>query len=184
MLHLSLSGRPHLRLDQDGSGNMLVASLPIAVLARLAVAGSSGISSDLLLALIWPDAEEAKAAHRLTQVRYALRKALGVAPISGVLHLSLDGTVLSDDVDRLTSEITGRDWEIAANIAERPFMDSFSLRDSPDFERWMEEQRLFRADRHRTGEASGGGRGACELRAIASKWHRQGSSSLPVFRPP
>src|SRR3712207_2360641 len=50
----------------------------LALLATLAVAGEAGLSRDKLVALLWPDADEERARHSLTQALYAARRATGV----------------------------------------------------------------------------------------------------------
>lgn len=141
MLLLTLFGRPQLSGGEGTFTEVTLNGLPLALLSTLAVAGAQGMPRDRLLALLWPEVEEAKAAHRLTQARYALRKSLGITPILGVLHLNLDTSVLSTDVEDFRSAVARQDMARAVGLAERPFLDGFYFRESGEFERWLDEQR-------------------------------------------
>ena len=91
-----------------------------------------------MLALLWPDVDSSHAGHRLTQLRYALRKALLVDPIVGTTDLQLDPSIMFTDVQCFREALAHGDLEQAVRLASEPFLDGFYLRESPEFEHWVE----------------------------------------------
>lgn len=79
MLRLTTLGRLDLRTDDDQPVREVLAQPKrLALLVVLALEGRRGpVSRDRLLALFWPDADEARARNALSQALYHLRQALG-----------------------------------------------------------------------------------------------------------
>jgi adenylate cyclase len=138
MLHLYLFGRPRLTRAESANGDIPVQGLSLAILAALAVAAPRGLTRDRVLLLLWPEVDGQHAGHRLTQLRYALRKTLLADPIVGTADLRLDPSVVLTDVQRFTEALAQEDHEQAVRLAAEPFLDGFSLRDAPEFERWVD----------------------------------------------
>ena len=141
MLQLYLFGRPHLTRVEPGNRDVPLHGLSLAMLAALAIAAPRGLTRDRVLALLWPDVDGSHAGHRLTQLRYALRKALLVDPIVGTTDLQLDPSIMFTDVQCFTEALAHGDLEQAVRLASEPFLDGFYLRESPEFERWVERIR-------------------------------------------
>ena len=113
-----------------------------AVLAVLAVCGDLGCTRERLLALLWPDSDEASARHGLRDVLHAIRRALGpeAVPSSGS-HLRLDAAVVSCDAGSFTAALgSGRPAD-AVRVYGGPLLDGFHVDDAPEFERWLDGER-------------------------------------------
>jgi TolB-like protein/DNA-binding SARP family transcriptional activator len=113
-----------------------------AALAVLAVCGDLGCTRERLLALLWPDNDEASARHGLRDVLHAIRRALGpeAVPSSGS-HLRLDSSIVSSDA-RSFSEALGADRSAdAVGGYGGPLLDGFHVDDAPEFERWLDGER-------------------------------------------
>jgi DNA-binding SARP family transcriptional activator/tetratricopeptide (TPR) repeat protein len=113
----------------------------LAILAVLASAADRGMSRERMAGLFWPEADEERARHSLRQALYALRQELGADVIRSGALLSLDGTALSSDVGDFRAALAAGDRARAAALATEPFLLGFYLADSPEFERWVEEER-------------------------------------------
>jgi DNA-binding SARP family transcriptional activator len=115
----------------------------LSLLAVLAVAGESGISRDKLVGLLWPEAEEERARHSLTQALYVARRALGIEElfILGPTSVRLNLDLLVCDVCEFEAELDEGKLEAAVARYEGPFLDGFFLGSSAEFERWSTSQR-------------------------------------------
>jgi TolB-like protein/DNA-binding SARP family transcriptional activator len=113
----------------------------LAVLALLAVT-RNGRSRDKLTAYLWPEASPERARHVLSQSVYLLRQALGESAISGNREvLRLHDEVVSCDVRTLDCAQAAGDPRGVVAAYTGPFLDSFSLGSTAEFERWADEQR-------------------------------------------
>lgn len=115
----------------------------LAILAVLAAAGSRGVSRERVSALFWPDADPERARHSLRQALYALRHELGAEVTRSEAILSIDGDVLTSDVSEFRDANAASDHERAATLAIGPFLQGFELPGSPEFDRWLEEERTI-----------------------------------------
>lgn len=111
-----------------------------ALLAYLAVEGRA--SRDRLLALFWPEREEEKARHSLSQALYALRRELGVE----VLQVEGDSVQLNREackVDATQLEVAAEtgDWGRVVRLYKGPFLEQFSLPGAGEFEDWLASTR-------------------------------------------
>ncbi len=113
----------------------------LALLALLAAAGQRGITRGRLQAIFWPDAGNEPARHSLSQTIYALRRDLGVRAIIAEADLRLDPDNITCDTDDFRAAVARRDWSTAHLVYQGPFAAGFSLDDSPEFDRWLEEER-------------------------------------------
>ena len=115
----------------------------LALLAVLAVAGPAGLSRDKLIGLLWPESEEERARHSLTQALYAARRALDrddlFAMRSSTIGLNFER--LECDVREFESSIERDDLEAAVSVYAGPFLDGFFLSNSQAFEQWTSAQR-------------------------------------------
>ncbi|MGQ0702017.1 MAG: BTAD domain-containing putative transcriptional regulator [Gemmatimonadales bacterium] len=141
MPRLITFGSPTLLAD-DGSTPLSISPQRLALLAVVAASAPRGVTRERLLGLFWPDSEEEDARHSLRQALYALRQEFGRDPvrITGA-ELRLDGSVVSADIAAFHAAVTAGDRAKAADLFSGRFLDGFYLRNAPELERWVEEQR-------------------------------------------
>ena len=115
----------------------------LALLAVLAVAGPAGLSRDKLIALLWPESDEERARHSLTQALYAARRALQCEELFAMRSstIGLDFERIESDVRDFESAIERGDLETAVSVYAGPFLDGFFLSSSQAFEQWSSTQR-------------------------------------------
>jgi DNA-binding SARP family transcriptional activator len=114
----------------------------LAILAALAVAGERGLSRDKLQALLWPESDSARARHVLNQLLYAQRRQVGAEGLfRGRKTLRLNPEVIQTDLMEFEGAAQRGDLEKAAAAYAGPFLDGFYLKDAPEFEHWVEDQR-------------------------------------------
>jgi serine/threonine-protein kinase len=123
----------------------------LAVLALLAVAGDAGVSRDKFLAYLWPESAADRARHVLNQLLYAQRRQVGNESLFvGRKTLRLNPAVIWSDVAAFEQACGAGDLETGVALYRGPFLDGFFLKDAPEFERWVEDQRVRFARRVRT----------------------------------
>ena len=141
----------------------------LALLALLA-SNDGGLSRDRLVGLLWPDNDEARARHALSQLVHALRRTLGEDCIdAGGATLRLNAELVASDVDEFIAAIQRGDNERAVTLYGGPFLDGFYLDGCPDFERWVDERRAEFA-----GQAEGA------LQGLATEATRRGAHDEAV----
>lgn len=126
---------------RDGSPPPRPRPQRLAILAVLAAAGGRGISRERVCALFWPDADPERARHSLRQALYALRNEVGAEVTRAEAILSIDGDVLTSDVADFRQATAAQHHEAAAALAVGQFLQGFELPASPEFDRWVEEER-------------------------------------------
>jgi DNA-binding SARP family transcriptional activator len=154
----------------------------LALLVLLAVAGSTGMSRDKLLAYLWPESDSERARHVLNQLLYAQRRQVGGTTgedlFLGRKTLRLNPAVIATDVGAFEAALSADDPTRAAEAYAGPFLDGFFVKDAPEFERWVDDQRERFARRAgeammaaaRRADAAGDARGAM------SWWRRAGAT--------
>jgi DNA-binding SARP family transcriptional activator len=118
----------------------------LALLALLAVAGPAGMSRDKLLAYLWPESDAERARHVLNQLLYAQRRQVGGDGESSDLFLGrktlrLNPGVIGTDVEAFEEALAADDPARAGETYAGPFLDGFFVKEAPELERWVEEQR-------------------------------------------
>jgi DNA-binding SARP family transcriptional activator/TolB-like protein len=114
----------------------------LAVLALLAVAGERGVSREQFLNLLWPDTDEDRGRHALTQALYALRHDLGAdETFLGQQEVRLNPDLITSDYAEFHDALRRDDPERAVECYRGPFLQGFHLPRAENFERWVEEQR-------------------------------------------
>jgi DNA-binding SARP family transcriptional activator/TolB-like protein len=113
----------------------------LALLLIVAAAGRRGVSRNRLLTIFWPDTDEDRARHALSQSIYALRRDLDPTLISAENELRLESGSIASDVQEFREATARRDWPAAYALYQGPFAAGFSFDDAPEFERWLEEER-------------------------------------------
>ncbi|HEX9107729.1 MAG TPA: protein kinase [Longimicrobiales bacterium] len=147
--------------------------LPLALLSYLAVERSA--SRDSVLGVFWPEREEERARHSLSQTLYELRRELGeewLAATGDVLAVASDVTT---DAIEFEAAVQGGRWAYALDLYGGAFLSGVPLVPARGFEEWVDRRRaqlgrLHRkarrellADRLRAGDSSG-------ALAVAVRW--------------
>ena len=142
MLRLRVLGTPALESDGTPLGAVAAQRKSLALLALLARAGPAGASRDKLMAYLWPEADGERAAHRLTQLVYSLRRAVGAESLFlGVAELRLNPTLISTDIAEFSDALDRGDAAAAVATYRGPFLDGFFVDGAPEFERWVDAER-------------------------------------------
>lgn len=115
----------------------------LALLVYLALARPRGPQRrDTLLALFWPELDEAHARHALSQSLHFLRKCLGAsAVVSHAEEVTLDPSQVACDVRELEDAVARGDVESALSLYEGEFLSGFHLSDAPAFDHWADSER-------------------------------------------
>ena len=172
MIELTTLGRSGIRRDGEELSSIARHKQKFAFLTYLAVEKQA--NRERLLAVFWPEREEERARHSLSQILYALKRELGEECIrvegDGI---SADADVCAVDVAALERAAADEDWEIVVQLYGGPFLDQFTLPGAAEFENWQSatRTRLTRlarrgfpdviADRVSRGDVSG---------ALATAW--------------
>jgi len=147
----------------------------LALFALLASAGERGVSRDKFLAYLWPEADPDGARQALTEMLAAIRKDTRVDDLfHGSEQIRLDPARCTSDVAEFEHALDRRDLGAAVQLYGGAFLDTFTLPDAPEFQRWVERERLRLEQRYRgalealASEAKGAG----EHLAAARWWRR------------
>ena len=113
----------------------------LALLTILATANHGrGISRDALQALLWPESDAESARHSLYQALHVVRHDLGADDlIQGSAELRLNAKRIQSDVSDFQACLAQSDQ--AVQLYAGPFLQGFFLRDSAEFDRWVEGRR-------------------------------------------
>lgn len=133
-------------VEQQGSTVREVILQPkqVAVLTYIATCpAGQPRARDTLLGMFWPEADMRHARAALRQTIHEIRKALGhqvIQPV-GRNQLRLDPGAFAYDLWTFHDAIRDGDLGRAVAVRRGPFLDGFFLRDVPEFERWLEDER-------------------------------------------
>ena len=154
MTELRLLGALEIRAGHlDQARNGLTQPKRVALLLYLALAEPAGLHSrDRLLALFWPEADDASARHSLRNALHALRHALGDDAIvaRGEAWVGLDFDALQCDVLDVRAHLAAGRVSDAMALWAGDLAPGFFVTGAPDFEQWLEEQRTFLRQAMRT----------------------------------
>lgn len=115
----------------------------LAVLALLAVAGERAVSREQFLNYLWPDTDEERGRHALTQALYALRHDLEADQLFlGQQDIRLNPDLITSDYAAFQAAIRAQEPERAVECYRGPFLEGFSLPRADNFARWAEDQRV------------------------------------------
>ena len=183
MLRLRTLGAVYLALD-DGVplGGAASQKRALALLSLLAASGDAGLSRDRLVALLWPDANEERARHSLTQLLYAARRAVNVDDLFlAEGDIRLNPARIASDVGALDEAVARGDLEDAVALFQGPFLDGFYLSGTAPFEQWVEAQRARIGER--VGDAleqlGNAAEAAGESRRVV-EWRRKLAAMRPL----
>ena len=136
----------------------------VALLALLSTTKRLHRSRDQLMTLLWPNADAERGRRLLSDSIYRINQALGGDTVTGTAdEIRLNRHRLSTDIADFEAAVDERDWPRVVDLYDGPFLESFYLPSSPEFDQWMEIER-FRYARN-VGKA---------LEALANDAHQAG----------
>lgn len=140
MIEFRTFGRGAVRRDGEDLPGVTAQKQRFALLAYLGVEVRA--SRDRLLALFWPNREEEKARHSLSQALYALKRELGeeCLRIEGD-SVALNAAACTVDATQLETAAENGDWRRVVELYQGPFLEQFSLPGAGDFEEWLANTR-------------------------------------------
>jgi TolB-like protein len=142
MLRLRTLGGAVVQGETGPLGGAAAQRKSLSLLALLAPGSERGMSRDKIVTYLWPDAEPVRAAHRMTQLLYALRRELGADDlVLGTSELRLNPAVMTSDVAEFGAARRAGHLERAVLLYAGPFLDGFYLTEAAEFERWVENER-------------------------------------------
>ncbi|HEX5818164.1 MAG TPA: BTAD domain-containing putative transcriptional regulator [Gemmatimonadales bacterium] len=142
---LQVLGPPDVHLasgERAGAGVMQPRRL--ATLVYLALARPRGLHArDTLIALLWPEADEATARHALRNSLHAIRAALGehVVVTAGGGLVGLDPVHVACDALALEADLAAGRVDAAIARYSGELLTGFHVSDAPEFERWLDGER-------------------------------------------
>lgn len=142
MLRLRTLGGLSLSQVDGPKSNLELSRHRLALLARVAAGGEQGVSRAGLLFQFWPDSDEERGRRALNQIAYSLRRELGEDELLlGTTELRLNAAVVTSDVGDFHAAVARGDHDRAVTVYGGAFLEDFFLREAPEFERWVEEER-------------------------------------------
>jgi TolB-like protein/DNA-binding SARP family transcriptional activator/predicted Zn-dependent protease len=174
MLWLRLFGGPFLEGPDGVVGGRASRGHMLALLALLAGADGRPVTRDKLIGLLWPERDDERARHLLSQSLYLLRGAVGEdAVLSMGDSLRLNPARVRSDLQEFSRALEAGAHEAAVGLYAGPFLDGFYLPASPEFEPWVEGERERLAREYaRCLEALAEARAAAGDVAAAVRWWR------------
>ncbi|MDH3498069.1 MAG: hypothetical protein OER21_15025 [Gemmatimonadota bacterium] len=132
----------------DAAGEASATSLHqpkrLGLLSYLATARPRGFHRrDKLVALLWPEATQTQARHSLSQALHVLRSELGDAAVTsrGDSDVALDDALIGCDVVDFERAVDEGEYEQALALYRGHLLDGLFVRDAPEFERWLDDER-------------------------------------------
>lgn len=142
---LRLLGQLDLTSPGGSVTNVLKQPKRLALLAYLALGAVSGYRRrDSLTELFWPDSDPDSARHSLRQALYVLRRELEgeVILTRGAEEVGIDPRTLQCDATRFEELVRAGRPRAALDSYEGDLMPGFYLDGTPEFERWLDVERL------------------------------------------
>jgi DNA-binding SARP family transcriptional activator/TolB-like protein len=146
VVRLQLFGAPSIRvIGGREAGAALAQPKRVALLAYLAAASPYGFHRrDTILALFWPEADKLHARTALRQAIHFLRHELGpeVVASRGDEELGIAEEGVWCDVREFDRKLASGEVAEALALYRGDLLPGFFVPDAPDFERWLDEERL------------------------------------------
>jgi TolB-like protein/DNA-binding SARP family transcriptional activator len=147
MIELRALGRLVLRGPQgEDLHTVLAQPKRVALLAYLAIARPRGFHRrDTLLALLWPELDDQHARSALNQGLHHLRSALGkeALPSRGDGEIGIDFRAVSCDAVEFEAAVEADDPARALELYRGDLLEGFHVSGGGEFERWLEEERVW-----------------------------------------
>ncbi len=142
-------GGASLRLEGAPVGGPASQRHPLALLALLSAHPVGEVSRDKLIALLWPERDESRGRHLLSEALYVLRSTVGREAIQAVgAGLVLDADLLWTDVRTFQDAMDAGDHAGAVEVYGGEFLDGFHLPDDGEFRHWADARRLHLASQY------------------------------------
>lgn len=146
-IELLTLGTVELRRDVAGEqpGNpVVIQPKSLALLIYLALAPPRGFQRrDTLVALFWPELDEARARNALNQSIHRVRSAVGGGTIlaRGQEEIGLDRERIRCDAIAFEDAAEAGDAAAALELYRGDFLSGFHIGGAPGFERWLDDER-------------------------------------------
>ncbi len=185
MFELRVLGTLEIRATDGRNVEPLVRrSKRTALLAYLAAALPRGFHRrDKLVALFWPESDEAHARAALSQALYVLRNALGEPAVvtRGEGEVGLNVQVVWSDVATFEAALDGKRPAEALALYRGDLLDGFFVTGAPEFERWLDVERARLKQRASEGAWALAEAKAAEGDAVeAQRWARRATDFVPA----
>jgi DNA-binding SARP family transcriptional activator len=129
----------------DGGATLPLLTQPrrLAVLAYLVLARPRGFHSrDTLVAILWPEADQASGRHALRNALHGIRQALGdVVVTAGDEQVGVNRDRISCDAIELEADLAAGRLAESLTRYTGELLQGFHVADAPDFERWLDAER-------------------------------------------
>ncbi|HEY5022517.1 MAG TPA: BTAD domain-containing putative transcriptional regulator, partial [Gemmatimonadaceae bacterium] len=131
------------RSDGGATTPLLTQPRRLAVLAYLVLARPRGLHSrDTLVALLWPEADQASGRHALRNALHGIRQALGeVVVTAGDEQVGVNRDRISCDAMALETDLAAGRLAEALTRYTGELLQGFHVADAPEFERWLDAER-------------------------------------------
>jgi DNA-binding SARP family transcriptional activator len=185
MIELRTLGAADLRTSAGNEVRAVLAQPKrFALLVYLALAPTARYCRrDTLLGLFWPESDQARARASLRQSVRFLRQAVGDGVIvsRGEEDVGLADTAVSCDALQFRAALARGDAERALQLYRGELLTGFFLPETPEFERWLEEERerLRRAAVAAAWTLSASAQAEGQMTAAAS-WARRATELSPT----
>ena len=129
---------------EPGAGTVVTQPRLLALLAYLVVARPRGPHSrDTLIALLWPEADQASGRQALRNALHRLRSALGDRTIISVGEnfVTIAAGAFTSDSLEFEDAVSERRWHDAIRLCNGPFLNGFHVDGAPDFAHWVDGER-------------------------------------------
>ena len=137
---------------------------------------------DTLLALFWPELDQARARHALNQALHFLRARLGseVVVARGAEEIGIDPEHVRCDALQFEQELEQGDPAAALALYNGDLLDGFFVSEAPEFERWLEEERVHLRKRAAEAASALADRSAAAGEPMeVARWARRAASLEP-----
>ena len=139
------------------------------------------MTRDKLIAYLWPEADEERGRHLLSNSLYMLRQALGEdALVSAGDVVRLDAARVRCDVRDFEDALGRGELARAVGLYAGPFLDGFFLTEAPEFERWAtrERERLAAGYERALESLAEGAEAEQDFRSAAEWWKTRSAHDL------
>lgn len=138
-IDITTLGRLSVRKDGRELPGFSAQPVRTALLVHLAVEGET--TRDAVTTMLWPESDDRRARHALSQTLYALKQVLGEGWVESRGPLLRVADAVTVDTARLERAVEEGDHERAIAAYGGRFLDGWHLKASSEFEQWVDGQR-------------------------------------------